>query len=147
MTKARFRGEYSHAIDAKGRLIIPAKYREALGEEFMISKGLDGCLCVFTMEEWEIFEEKLNSFSSLNADARDLRRFFISGSEDSRLDKQGRILIPAQLLAYAGITDNAVVAGVGNRLEIWSADRWKEASVFDNINDIAAKMESNGLVL
>ena len=143
----RFRGEYAHAIDAKGRLIIPSKYREALGETFTISKGFDGCLFVFTMEEWTIFEEKLLTFSSLNADARQLRHFFISGSEESRLDKQGRILIPAQLLQYADITKDAVVAGVGDRLEIWNADRWKSATVFDDIENIASKLEEYGLSL
>ena len=115
-----FRGEYSHSIDAKGRLIIPAKFRELLGEQFVVTKGFDGCLFVFAQEGWDKFEEKLQSLPMDKPEARMLGRFFIAGAIDAETDKQGRILIPANLLQHAGIEKEAVIAGVGNRAEIWS---------------------------
>ncbi len=140
-----FRGEYSHSIDAKGRLIIPAKFREILGEQFVVTKGFDGCLFVFAQEGWDNFEEKLQSLPMDKPEARMLGRFFLAGAIDAETDKQGRILIPANLLQHAGIEKEAVIAGVGNRAEIWSKEEWEKASTFDDINGIAAKMSEYGL--
>ncbi|RKM55678.1 transcriptional regulator MraZ [Butyrivibrio sp. X503] len=140
-----FRGEYSHSIDAKGRLIIPAKFRELLGEQFVVTKGFDGCLFVFAQEGWDKFEEKLQSLPMDKPEARMLGRFFIAGAIDAETDKQGRILIPANLLQHAGIEKEAVIAGVGNRAEIWSKTEWEKASSFEDINGIAAKMSEYGL--
>ncbi|SFU98872.1 division/cell wall cluster transcriptional repressor MraZ [Butyrivibrio sp. INlla21] len=140
-----FRGEYSHSIDAKGRLIIPAKFRELLGEQFVVTKGFDGCLFVFAQEGWDKFEEKLQSLPMDKPEARMLGRFFIAGAIDAETDKQGRILIPANLLQHAGIEKEAVIAGVGNRAEIWSKAEWEKASSFEDINGIAAKMSEYGL--
>ena len=142
---AAFKGEYSHSIDAKGRLIIPAKFRELLGDQFVVTKGFDGCLFVFAEEGWNKFEEKLQSLPMDKPEARILGRFFISGAIDAELDKQGRILLPANLLQHAGIEKEAVIAGVGNRAEIWSKEKWEKASTFDDINGIAAKMSEYGL--
>ncbi len=142
---AAFKGEYSHSIDAKGRLIIPAKFRELLGDQFVVTKGFDGCLFVFAEEGWNKFEEKLQSLPMDKPEARILGRFFISGAIDAELDKQGRILLPANLLQHAGIEKEAVIAGVGNRAEIWSKEKWEKASTFDDINEIAAKMSEYGL--
>ena len=92
-----FMGEYNHTIDAKGRLIIPAKFREPLGEEFVLTRGLDGCLYIYPMDEWEAFEEKLRALPLTNKDARAFSRFFVAGATTCELDKQGRILVPQTL--------------------------------------------------
>ncbi len=140
-----FKGEYSHSIDAKGRLIIPSKFREALGDQFVVTKGFDGCLFVFDNEGWENFETKLQSLPMDKPEARTLSRFFIAGAIDAEVDKQGRILIPSNLISYAAIGKEAVIAGVGNRAEIWSSERWNDTTSFEDINDIAAKMSEYGL--
>ena len=87
-----FMGEYNHTIDAKGRLIIPSKFRELLGEEFVLTKGLDGCLSIYPMDEWKAFEEKLRALPLTNKNARTFTRFFVAGATNCELDKQGRIL-------------------------------------------------------
>ncbi len=140
-----YKGEYSHSIDAKGRLIIPAKFRELLGEQFVVTKGFDGCLFVFDQNGWDAFEEKLRSLPMDIPGARQLGRFFMAGADDVEVDKQGRILLKANWLQHAGIEKEAVVAGVGNRVEIWSKDKWEEATTFDDIDSIAAKMSEYGL--
>ena len=140
-----FKGEYSHSIDAKGRLIMPAKFRELLGEQFVVTKGFDGCLFVFAQDGWDAFEEKLQALPMDKPEARMLGRFFIAGAIDVEVDRQGRILLPANLLQHAKIEKEAVVAGVGNRAEIWSKEEWEKASTFDDINSIAAKMSEYGL--
>ncbi len=140
-----FRGEYSHSIDPKGRLIIPAKFRELLGDSFVVTRGFDGCLFVFAQEGWDRFEEKLNSLPMDKPETRQIVRFFMAGANDVEVDKQGRILLPATLIRYAEIDKEAVIAGVGNRIEIWNKQKWEDASTFDNIDDIAAKMSEWGL--
>ena len=89
-----FMGEYNHTIDAKGRLIIPSKFRELLGEEFVLTRGLDGCLYIYPMDEWESFEMKLRSLPLTNKNARTFSRFFVAGATTCELDRQGRILVP-----------------------------------------------------
>ena len=96
-------GEYNHTIDTKGRLIIPSKFREALGEEFVVTKGLDGCLFVYDNKEWAAFEEKLKSLPLTNKDARQFVRFFLAGAAMAEVDKQGRILVPSVLREFAGL--------------------------------------------
>ena len=140
-----FKGEYSHSIDAKGRLIIPAKFRELLGEQFVVTKGFDGCLFVFAEEGWEQFEEKLQALPMDKPEARMLGRFFIAGAIDAEVDKQGRILLPQNLLQHAKIEKEAVIAGVGNRVEIWSkSGQLKGQNTLDS-HGIAAKMSEYGL--
>ena len=109
-----FMSEYTHSIDTKGRVIVPAKFRESLGNEFVITQGLDGCLFVFPNEEWNAFEEKLKSLPMSNKDARKFVRFFLAGAATVELDKQGRILIPTVLREFAGLEKDVVVVGVGN---------------------------------
>lgn len=140
-------GEFNHSIDAKGRLIIPSKLRESLGEHFMITKGMDGCLFLYPDNEWKAFEEKLNTLPLTNKKARDFKRFFVGSSVDGELDKQGRVLLPSALRTYAGLEKEVVLAGVLDKVEIWNRDAWEAhtAEVEENIEDIASDMEDLGL--
>ncbi|RNC29520.1 MAG: Transcriptional regulator MraZ [Candidatus Dichloromethanomonas elyunquensis] len=121
-------GEFLHIIDSKGRLIIPAKFREILGERFIATKGLDNCLFLYPQEEWHTFEEKLKKLPVSQPNARAFVRFFFSGAAECEFDKQGRILLPATLREYAFLEKDVVVVGVMNRIEIWDAAKWKEYS-------------------
>ncbi len=140
-----FMGEYNHTIDAKGRLIIPSKFREALGDEFVVTKGLDGCLFVYDNKEWSAFEEKLKSLPLTNKDARRFVRFFLAGATLAEVDKQGRILVPGTLREFAGLEKEVVLVGVGSRVEIWSKDRWEDAASYDDVEEIAEHMAELGL--
>lgn len=144
-----FIGEYNHSIDAKGRLIVPSKFREALGTTFFVTKGLDGCLSVYPTEEWTVFESKLRSLPITNKNARMFTRFFLAGATECEIDKQGRILIPAPLREYAGLFKDAVLVGVSGRIEIWSKDKWEDVSDIDvdDMSDIAEHMEELGISL
>ena len=140
-------GEYSHSIDAKGRLIIPAKFRDILGEDFVITKGLDGCLFLYPNNEWSIFEQKLRTLPLTNKNARTFTRFFLGSAVDGGLDKQGRVLISSALREFAGLEKDVVLVGVLERVEIWNKAKWDEnnAVVEDNMDDIASQMEDLGL--
>ena len=115
-----FMGEYNHSIDAKGRLIVPSKFRDQLGSEFVVTKGLDGCLFVYSHEEWQRIEESLREKPLTSKDARKFLRFFFAGAATCEVDKQGRINLPANLREYAGIDKEVVSVGVFSRVEIWS---------------------------
>ena len=119
-----FMGEYNHTIDAKGRLIIPSRFRELLGEEFVLTKGLDGCLSIYPMDEWEAFEMKLRALPLTNKNARTFSRFFVAGAAMCELDKQGRILIPQNLREYCQLQKDVVIVGVSQNCEIWSQENW-----------------------
>ena len=121
-----FLGEYQHNIDPKGRLIIPSKFRELLGEHFVLTKGLDGCLFVYPMEGWNELEDKLKSLPLTQKDARAFARIFFSGASEGELDKQGRVLLPPNLRTYAHITKETMIIGVGTRFEIWDLDTWQQ---------------------
>lgn len=140
-----FMGEYNHTIDAKGRLIIPAKFREALGEQFVVTRGLDDCLFVYPDDGWKAFEEKLSTLPVANKNARKFARFFLSGAAQVELDKQGRILIPNTLREYGGLEKEVVLIGVANRVEIWSKARWEENAAMEDMDEIAEHMDSLGL--
>ena len=142
-----FMGEYSHTIDTKGRLIIPSRFREELGETFVVTKGLDGCLFVFSDEEWKAFEIKLKSLPLTNKNARQVARFFVAGATPCELDKQGRILLPATLREFAGLEKDVVLTGMLNRIEIWSKDKWNENNSLDDVamDEIAEQMTDLGL--
>ena len=140
-----FMGEYNHTVDAKGRLIVPSKFREQLGDEFVVTKGLDGCLFVYENTEWKILEEKLKNLPLTNANARKITRFFLAGATLCEVDKQGRILLPSVLREFAKIEKDAVMVGVGNRIEIWSRESWTSANVYDDIDEIAESMEGLGI--
>ena len=130
-----FMGEYNHTVDAKGRLIVPSKFREQLGDEFVITKGLDNCLFVYDNSEWAL----------TNAAGRKFSRFLLAGATTCEVDKQGRILLPAVLREFAGIEKDAVLVGVGSRIEIWSKDKWLDANTFDDMEEIAEHMEGLGI--
>ena len=140
-----FMGEYNHTIDAKGRLIVPSKFREQLGNEFVVTKGLDGCLFVYSNEEWKHIEEKFREIPLTTKDARKFSRFFFAGAASCELDKQGRILLPANLREYAGIEKEVVSVGVLSRVEIWSKDRWQDNGDYDDMDEIAEHMAEMGL--
>lgn len=137
-------GEYAHNIDDKGRLIIPSKFRDALGETFVITKGLDHCLFVFSMTEWTVFQDKLRALPISDKDARSFSRFFFSGAAECTLDKQGRISVPQSLRKYAKLDKETRIIGVANRLEIWNADDWDSYADID-ASDIEDKMAELGI--
>ena len=140
-----FMGEYNHTIDTKGRLIIPSKFREKLGEEFVVTKGLDGCLFVYDNSEWTAFEEKLKSLPLTNKEARQFVRFFLAGATLAEVDKQGRILIPAVLREFAGLQKEVVLVGVASRVEIWSKEKWDNTANYEDMEEIAEHMSELGL--
>ncbi len=140
-----FMGEYNHTVDTKGRLIIPSKFRELLGDEFIVTKGLDGCLFVFPQNEWQAFEEKLRTLPLTQKGARQFTRFFAAGATPCELDKQGRILLPATLREFAGLDKDVVLAGMLNRIEIWSKAKWTENNAYGDMDDIAEQMTDLGL--
>lgn len=119
-------GEYQHTIDSKGRMIIPAKFRDGLGEQFVLTRGLDQCLFGYPMSEWKLIEEKLKALPLTKKDARAFTRFFFSGAVECDLDKQGRINIASNLLQYAKLEKECVVIGVSNRIELWSKSIWEQ---------------------
>ncbi len=140
-------GEYEHSLDVKGRLIMPAKLREDMGEKFIITKGLDGCLFGFSQNEWTNFEEKLKTLPLTNKNARDFVRFFLSGAIECEIDKQGRFLISSNLREYANMEKDIVIIGVGTRLEIWNREKWKTYNSDKNISadEIAENMTMLGI--
>lgn len=140
-----FMGEYNHSIDTKGRLIMPSKFREALGDEFVVTKGLDGCLFVYPNKEWQAFEEKLRTLPLTNKNARQFSRFFLAGAASCEVDKQGRILLPGVLREFAELEKDVVLVGVLSRIEIWSKEKWLESNVYDDMDEIAEHMEELGL--
>lgn len=142
-----FIGEYEHNVDAKGRMIMPAKLREDIGDKFIITKGLDGCLFAYSQTEWANFEEKLKALPLAQKNARNFVRFFLSGAVECEIDKQGRFLIPANLREHALLDKEVVIIGVGTRLEIWNRETWKAYSSDENISadEIAENMTMLGI--
>ena len=142
-----FIGEYEHSVDAKGRVIMPAKLREDIGEKFIVTKGLDGCLFAYSQTEWFNFEEKLKTLPLTNKNARDFVRFFLSGAVECEIDKQGRFLIPGNLREYATLEKEIIIIGVGTRIEIWNREEWKKYSSDENISadEIAENMTMLGI--
>ncbi len=123
-----FMGEYHHSVDEKGRMIIPAKFRDALGTHFVMTRGLDNCLFIYPQDEWAQMEQKLKALPLMKADARAFTRFFLSGATECELDKQGRVNIPNNLREHASLDGNAVVIGVSSRVEVWSKEMWESYS-------------------
>ena len=140
-------GEYEHSLDAKGRMILPAKIREDMGEKFIVTKGLDGCLFGFSQTEWANFEEKLKTLPLTNKNARDFVRFFLSGATECEIDKQGRFLIASNLREYSNLEKDAVIIGVGTIIEIWNKEKWKSYNSDENISadEIAENMTMLGI--
>ncbi|WP_137625897.1 division/cell wall cluster transcriptional repressor MraZ [Lactiplantibacillus pingfangensis] len=137
-----FFGEFEHALDAKGRLIIPAKFRELLGTTFMITRGMDGCIFGYPAERWATLQDQLDHLSITKKDARNFTRFFYGAAAECELDKQGRIMIPAKLRQFADLEKQCVIVGVSDRFEIWSASKWDtlEASTAEDFDDLAENL-------
>ena len=138
-------GEYHQNLDAKGRINVPAKFREDLGESFVVSKGLDNCVYIYPKEEWKRFEQELCSVQPTQR--RMLHRFFFSGAEECSTDSQGRVVIPPKIREYAGLTKEIVVIGVSDKAEIWDRGRWEEymANPAFDAEEIAKVMENLGI--
>lgn len=138
-------GEFHHNIDEKGRLIIPSKLRDELGDNVIITRGLDGCLFLYSEAEWSLIVDKLKLFSFTKRDARNFSRMFLSGATACMFDKQGRVKISSPLISYASLMRECVIIGVNDRIEIWSSDKWNDfinsgmdeySSFADNLFDI-----------
>lgn len=140
-----FTGEYHHNLDAKGRLIIPARFRENLDDEFVITRGLDGCLSLYANMEWKDLEDKLNLLPMTNKRARTLKRFLMGSACYCELDKQGRILIPQSLREKAELKKDVILLGVGDHIEIWNSEEWKENNEFFDSDELAEDMEGLGI--
>lgn len=140
-------GEYEHSIDTKGRIAMPAKLREGLGVKFIITKGLDGCLFVYSMDEWQRVEQKLASLPMSRKTARDFTRFLFGGACEAECDKQGRVLLPANLRRYAALERDVVIVGVGSRAEIWDAVKWQQYNEesAEDVNELAEQLADLGI--
>lgn len=139
-------GEYHHNIDEKGRLIIPSKIREEIGEEFILTRGLDNCLFVYPKDEWNRIIAKYKELPNTK-DARNFMRFFLSGATECNFDKQGRIHISIPLMKYADLEKECIIIGVNDRLEIWSQGRWEKfmETNENEFSDIAEHLFSNNM--
>jgi MraZ protein len=140
-------GEYQHTLDAKGRLILPAKFREELGESVIFTKGLDACLFGYSVSEWSILEEKLKKLPLAKPEARAFARFFFAGAAEIGYDKQGRILLPPVLREHARLEKEVVVIGVSNRIEIWSQDAWNayNEALAPSVSDLTQELVDLGI--
>lgn len=141
-------GEFRHTVDDKGRLFLPARLREELGDRPVLTRGLDGCLFVYSPAAWEALQEKLKSLPLTRAEARAVVRFFFSGAAECEVDRQGRVLIPPNLRAHAGLEKDAVIVGVGTRAEIWAAPAWEayQAREGSGVEAFAEKLADLGVL-
>ena len=138
-------GEYEPSQEAKCRLTMPAKLRQDMGEKFIVTKGLDGCLFAFSQNEWLNFETKLKALPLSDRNARNFVRFFLSGATECEIDKQGRFLIPNNLRTAAKLEKEVVVIGVGTRLEIWNKETWEKCDENISADEIAENMTMLGI--
>lgn len=144
-----FIGEFEHNIDDKGRVIMPAKFREELGAKFVVTKGLDGCLFVYSLKEWSNIESKMHTTPMTSREARKFMRFFFAGAASCEVDRQGRILLPLNLREHASLDKEVVFAGVSSRIEIWSKERWDESNDYseEEMDSIAEDMAELGIFI
>ncbi|MFQ9515056.1 MAG: division/cell wall cluster transcriptional repressor MraZ [Eubacterium sp.] len=148
-----FTGEHTQKMDTKGRTIVPVKFREELGNNVVITRGLDGCLFAYSKTAWEALEEKLSSLPFADKKVRSFNRFFLAGASDLETDKLGRILMPSVLRKFASLDKEVVWVGVGDRIEIWDIDKWNEQmasylegdDVEEQLDDLAAYMAEKGI--
>jgi len=140
-------GEYNHNLDEKGRTSVPAKFRDDLGASFVVTKGLDSCLFIYSKIEWNTFEAKLKDLPLTNPNARNFIRFFFSGATECELDKQGRINIPQNLREYAGLSKDLSIIGVSTRVEICDREKWNKYTSSENmdLDEIAIQMSNLGI--
>ena len=139
-------GEYSHALDEKGRITIPARLRDDLDNHFVMTKGLDGCLFLYPMTEWGKMEERLKALPMTNASARAFQRLFLAGAQDVEVDRQSRVTIPPRLREYAGVAKDVVLVGVSSRVELWALEKWQayQDTAQAEYEDVAEKMVDFG---
>ena len=144
-----FMGEYHHSIDEKGRIIIPSKFRNELGDSFVVTRGLENCLFVYSLVEWNKIVDKLKKLPFTKRDARNFTRFFLSGAAVTELDKQGRANISSSLIDFAELDKECIIIGVNDRLEIWSKDNWENFfnTNSDKLSDIAENLFNTDLDL
>lgn len=135
-------GEYQHNLDAKGRVNFPAKLRENLGETFVITKGLDHSLFVYPREEWRKLEQRISELPV--SKSRELQLFFFAGAAEVEPDKQGRVVIPANLREFAGLEKEVVIVGASVRAEIWDKDKWQATSAGITVESVAKAMDDLG---
>jgi MraZ protein len=142
-----FYGEYQHSLDQKGRIIIPVKFRDELGNKFILTKGLENCLFAYSKEEWGILEAKLKALPLTDKNARAFERFLFTGATECEMDKQGRVLVPQNLRDYAGLEKDIYIVGVSRRVEIWDKTKWEKYLSPENISpeEIAEKMTMLGI--
>ncbi len=138
-----FIGEYQHTLDTKGRMFVPSKFREELGDVFYVMPGMERCLFVYTAEEFHRLQSKCDAAPLTSRDAREFNRAFFSGAFDCEMDKQGRIMIPQKLRDFARLSKDITVVGVSNRVEIWDTNKWEETHSLDHLDldELAEKME------
>ncbi len=137
-----FMGEYHHSIDDKGRLIIPSKFRNDVGEKFVLTRGIEHCLYLYPFDVWEQITNKLESLPFTKKDTREFTRFFLSGATVTEFDSQGRVNITSPQISYANINKECVIVGVGNKLEIWAVENWNSfiSTAYENMSDIAENL-------
>lgn len=137
-------GEFAHNIDRKGRLIMPAKFREELGERVVVNRGLDGCLNVYTMDQWDAEYKKISRLDANKKEVRMFQRLFLAKASEVELDSQGRILIPSSLVKTAGLEKECLIIGVANHIEIWAKEKWEalEDEECDNFEELAENLSS-----
>lgn len=136
------KGEYLHSIDSKGRLMVPSKLREELGETFVVTKGLDGCLFVYPQKAWDVLETNIKALPM--AKGRELKRFFFSSATDCTLDGQGRMLVSPILREFAELKKEVTIIGVSERIEVWNTDKWNEYNNAITLEQIESAMEDIG---
>lgn len=141
-------GQYSHSIDSKKRLSLPSKFRKVLGDKVILTRGLDSCLFLFTLAEWDTIARKLSSQSVGSQDARDLNRFFLSGAVEVDIDSAGRVLVPDFLKDFAGLDTKVVLAGLYSRVEVWDEDTWnkKQSTIASEADAVASKLQEVGMI-
>lgn len=140
-----FLGEYKHTLDNKSRLTVPAKFRDSLGAQCVVAKGLDGCLIIYPMDEWALVCEKIDAKPSSDSKVRQFKRLFYASASVETLDKQGRVPIPASLKAYAEIENDVYVVGESKVIELWSANRWEAHQAMNDDVSFEALAELLGL--
>jgi MraZ protein len=141
-----FIGEYSHTIDDKGRVSIPSKFREKLSKGCVLTRGLDGCLWIYTDEEWARIAEEISKLPVTSKNARSFSRFVLSGAMDLRPDRIGRINIPRYLSDYAGIKSKVIITGMHSRLELWAEEKWNQfkTEMENNSEEVAENLAEIG---
>lgn len=137
-----FLGRFEHSVDSKGRVAVPARFRDRLSGELIMTRGNDGCLYLFTEQSWEPLAAKLNALPTGDEDARNLRRAVFSSAEPVELDKQGRVIIPDHLRQYAGISGDVSIIGLGEYIEIWDTQSWKtlDSNIAQNVDVISSHL-------